>query len=76
MEIPKRSADADDDGSSKIEYEEFLRRMAYKILNRDPKYEIFRAVRLRDGRGESSKSSECIVSYSTQESDAAIDSKF
>ena len=30
-------SDVDDDGSGTIEYEEFLKMMTHKILNRDPK---------------------------------------
>ena len=30
-------SDAEDDGSGTIEYDEFLRMMTHKILNRDPK---------------------------------------
>jgi len=38
----------DDDGSGTIEYEEFLKMMTHKILNRDPKDEILKAFRLFD----------------------------
>ena len=36
-EIQKMISDVDDDGSGTIEYEEFLKMMTHKILNRDPK---------------------------------------
>lgn len=41
-------ADVDDDGSGSIEFEEFLKMMTQKILNRDPKDEILKAFRLFD----------------------------
>merc|ERR1711943_69639 len=41
-------SDVDDDGSGTIEYEEFLKMMTHKILNRDPKDEILKAFRLFD----------------------------
>jgi len=41
-------SDVDDDGSGTIEYEEFLKMMIHKILNRDPKDEILKAFRLFD----------------------------
>merc|ERR1711972_651315 len=47
-EIQKMISDVDDDGSGTIEYEEFLRMMTHKILNRDPKDEILKAFRLFD----------------------------
>merc|ERR1711865_1363139 len=47
-EIQKMIADVDDDGSGTIEYEEFLKMMTHKILNRDPKDEILKAFRLFD----------------------------
>merc|ERR1739840_37134 len=37
-----------DDGSGTIGYEEFLKMMTHKILNRDPKDEILKAFRLFD----------------------------
>ena len=41
--------DADDDDDSRtIEYEEFLKMMTHKILNRDSKDEILKAFRLFD----------------------------
>merc|ERR1712113_85365 len=36
-EIQKMISDVDDDGSGTIGYEEFLKMMTHKILNRDPK---------------------------------------
>merc|ERR1712150_297322 len=39
-EIQKMISDVDDDGSGTIGYEEFLKMMTHKILNRDPKDEI------------------------------------
>merc|ERR1712098_194872 len=39
-EIQKMISDVDDDGSGTIEYDEFLKMMTHKILNRDPKDEI------------------------------------
>jgi len=47
-EIQKMIADVDDDGSGSIEFEEFLKMMTQKILNRDPKDEILKAFRLFD----------------------------
>merc|ERR1711865_872325 len=44
----KMISDVDDDGSGTIEYEEFLKMMTHKILNRDPKDEILKAFRLFD----------------------------
>merc|ERR1719329_1715491 len=41
-------SDVDDDGSGTLEYEEFLKMMTHKILNRDPKDEILKAFRLFD----------------------------
>ena len=38
----------DTDASGKIEFEEFLKMMTQKILNRDPKDEILKAFRLFD----------------------------
>ena len=37
-----RPEDVDDDGSGTIGYEEFLKMMTHKILNRDPKDEPWR----------------------------------
>merc|ERR1711881_584306 len=48
-EIQKMISDVDDDGSGTIEYEEFLKMTTHKILNRDPKDEILKAVRYGDG---------------------------
>ena len=39
-------SDVDDDGNGIIGYEEFLKMMTHKILNRDPKDEILKAFRL------------------------------
>merc|ERR1712217_108481 len=47
-EIQKMISDVDDDGSGTIGYEEFLKMMTFKILNRDPKDEILKAFRLFD----------------------------
>merc|ERR1712185_196813 len=47
-EIQKMISDVDDDGSGTIEYEEFLKMMTHKILNRDPKDEIIKVFRLFD----------------------------
>merc|ERR1712078_195750 len=47
-EIQKMISDVDDDGSGTIGYPEFLKMMAHKILNRDPKDEILKAFRLFD----------------------------
>ena len=47
-EIEKMISDVDDDGSGSIEYEEFLKMMTHKILNRDPKDEFLKAFKLFD----------------------------
>merc|ERR1712086_331903 len=47
-EIQKMISDVDDDGSGTIGFEEFLKMMTHKILNRDPKDEILKAFRLFD----------------------------
>ncbi|KAL9138920.1 centrin [Amphidinium carterae] len=48
-EIQKMISDVDDDGmSGSIGYDEFLKMMTHKILNRDPKDEILKAFRLFD----------------------------
>ena len=47
-EFQKMISDVDADGSGTIEYEEFLKMMTHKILNRDPKDEILKAFRLFD----------------------------
>jgi len=47
-EIQKMINDVDDDGSGTIGFEEFLKMMTHKILNRDPKDEILKAFRLFD----------------------------
>ena len=46
--IQKMISDVDDDGSGTIGYEEFLKMMTFKILNRDPKEELLQAFRLFD----------------------------
>merc|ERR1712061_488156 len=60
-EIQKMISDVDDDGSGTIEYEEFLKMMTPKILNRDPKAEILKAsgssTMTRRGRSPSRPSS-------------------
>merc|ERR1712071_643060 len=43
-EIQKMISDVDDDGSGTIGYEEFLKMMTHKILNRDPKDENLKRV--------------------------------
>merc|ERR1712026_292204 len=43
-EIQKMISDVDDDGSGTIGYEEFLKMMTHKILNRDPKDKILKRV--------------------------------
>ena len=45
-EIQKIIQDVDDDGSGIIGYDELLKMMTQKILNRDPKDEILKAFRL------------------------------
>merc|ERR1719464_1905793 len=40
--------DADDDKNGTIGYEEFLRMMTHRTLNRDPKDEVLKAFRLLD----------------------------
>lgn len=47
-EIQKLIGELDSDGSGKIEWDEFLKVMTMKILNRDPKEEILKAFRLFD----------------------------
>ncbi len=47
-EIQKLISELDSDGSGQIEWEEFLKVMTIKILNRDPKEEILKAFRLFD----------------------------
>merc|ERR1712062_671427 len=47
-EIQKMISDVDDDGSGTIRYEEFLKMMTHKILNRDSKDEILMVSRLFD----------------------------
>lgn len=59
-EIQKMIADVDDDGSGSIEFDEFLKMMTQKILNRDPKDEILKAFRLFDD-DETGKWHICLV---------------
>merc|ERR1712046_533269 len=47
-EIEKMIADVDDDGGGEIGFEEFLKMMTHKILNRDPKEDMLKAFRLFD----------------------------
>jgi centrin-1 len=47
-EIQKMINDVDTDGSGQIEWEEFLKMMTVKILNRDPLEEIRKAFKLFD----------------------------
>merc|ERR1712187_1103809 len=47
-EMQKMISDVDDAGSGTIGYEEFVKMMTHKILNRDPKDEILKAFRLFD----------------------------
>merc|ERR1712048_1558368 len=47
-EIKKMISDADDDGGGTIGYEEYLKMMTDKILNKDPKHEATKAFKLFD----------------------------
>merc|ERR1719359_485986 len=47
-EIKKMIADADDDGGGTIGFEEYLKMMTDKILNKDPKHEATKAFKLFD----------------------------
>jgi len=47
-EIQKMIQDVDTDGSGQIEWEEFLKMMTSKLLNRDPMEEIKKAFKLFD----------------------------
>ena len=47
-EIQKMISDVDTDGSGQIEWDEFLKMMTHKILNRDPMEEIRKAFKLFD----------------------------
>merc|ERR1712224_861440 len=47
-EIEKMISDVDDDGGGSIGYEEFLKMMTHKILNKDPKDDMLKAFRLFD----------------------------
>jgi centrin-1 len=40
--------DVDEDGNGGVEFDEFLKMMAFKILNRDPKEEMMKTFRLFD----------------------------
>ena len=45
-EIQKMIAEVDIDGSGRIQYEDFVKLMTVKIMNRDPQEEILKAFRL------------------------------
>merc|ERR1719321_1972885 len=45
-EIEKMIGEVDDDGSGEIGFEEFLKMMTNKILNKDPKDDVLKAMRL------------------------------
>ena len=45
-EVQKMIADVDVDGSGRIHYEDFVKLMTVKIMNRDPQEEILKAFRL------------------------------
>merc|ERR1712146_804657 len=47
-EIEKMIGEVDDDGSGEIGFEEFLKMMTDKILNKDPKDDMLKAFRLFD----------------------------
>merc|ERR1712151_1137089 len=47
-EIEAMIASVDDDGSGQIGFDEFLRMMTNKILNRDPEEELHKAFKLID----------------------------
>merc|ERR1712086_384445 len=47
-EIEKMISDVDDDGGGTIGYDEFLKMMTHKILNKDPKDDMLKAFRLFD----------------------------
>merc|ERR1712224_522749 len=50
-EIEKMIADVDDDGGGEIGFDEFLKMMTHKILNKDPKEDMLKAFRLFDDDG-------------------------
>merc|ERR1719359_159691 len=50
-EIRKMIQDADDDGGGTIGFEEYLKMMTDKILNKDPKHEAKKAFKLFDKSG-------------------------
>ena len=45
-EVQKMISDVDVDGSGRIQYEDFVKLMTVKIMNRDPQEEILKAFRL------------------------------
>jgi centrin-1 len=45
-EVQKMISDVDVDGSGRIQYEDFVKLMTIKIMNRDPQEEILKAFRL------------------------------
>merc|ERR1712227_238763 len=45
-EIAKMIGEVDDDGGGEVGYEEFLKMMTNKILNKDPKDDMIKAMRL------------------------------
>jgi centrin-1 len=45
-EIQKMVAEVDVDGSGRVQYEDFVKLMSIKIMNRDPQEEILKAFRL------------------------------
>merc|ERR1711937_62184 len=45
-EIEKMIAEVDDDGGGEIGFDEFLKMMTHKILNKDPKEDMLKAFRL------------------------------
>merc|ERR1712086_422440 len=47
-EIEKMIAESDDDGGGEMGYDEFLKMMTHKILNKDPKDDMLKAFRLFD----------------------------
>merc|ERR1712149_47251 len=47
-ELRKMIGDVDDDGSGQIEFEEFLKMMAIKILNKNPEEEMLKAFAMYD----------------------------
>merc|ERR1711865_980046 len=47
-EIEKMISDVDDDGGGEIGFDEFLKMMTHKILNKDPKDDMLKAFKLFD----------------------------